>query len=87
MEDPQPRYAIEQTRAWGRDEIKMSQARAAADHAITAARALGGAPRHAAFAAGQAAAAAPVAAYEFGAAAYAIKAGLRPSLALDYIAT
>jgi hypothetical protein len=72
--DPRPRYAIEQIRAWTRGEIKMSQSRAAAGHAMAAARTLSGAARSAAFAAGQAAAVAHVAAHELGAAAYAIKA-------------
>ena len=72
--DPRPRQAIEQTRAWVRGEIKMSQARAAAGHAQAAARELSGSARHAAYAAGQAAAVAHVAAHELGAAAYAIKA-------------
>jgi hypothetical protein len=72
--DPRPRQAIEQTRAWVRGEIKMSQSRDAAGHAQAAARELSGAARHAAFAAGQAAAVAHVAAHELGAAAYAIKA-------------
>lgn len=72
--DPRPRQAIEQTRAWARGEIKMSQARTAAGHAQAAARELSGAARHAAYAAGQAAAVAHVAAHELGAAAYAIKA-------------
>src|SRR5215211_477970 len=72
--DPRPRQAIEQTRAWARGEIKMSQSRAAAGHAQAAARNLSGAARHAAYAAGQAAAVAHVAAHELGAAAYAIKA-------------
>ena len=71
--DPRPRQAIEQTRAWARGEIKMSQARAAAG-ANAAARELSGAARHAAYAAGQAAAVTHVAAHELGAAAYAIKA-------------
>jgi len=52
----------------------MTQARTAAGHAMGAARDLRGAPRHAAYAAGQAAAVAHVAAHELGAAAYAIKA-------------
>src|SRR6476619_7026061 len=43
-------------------------------HAMAAARVLRGAPRHAAFAAGQAAVVAHVAAHDLGAAAYAIKA-------------
>ena len=72
--DPRPRRAIEQTRAWTRGEIRMSQSRAAAGHAQAAARELSGASRHTAYAAGQAAAVAHVAAHELGAAAYAIKA-------------
>jgi hypothetical protein len=72
--DPRPRQAIEQTRAWARGEIKMSQSRAAAGHAQAGARELSGAARHTAYAAGQAAAVAHVAAHELGAAAYAIKA-------------
>ena len=73
-EDPRPRQAIEQARAWVRGEITMSQARSAAGYANAAARDLRGAARHAAYAAGQAAAVAHVAAHELGAAAYAIKA-------------
>ena len=72
--DPRPRKAFDQTRAWARGEIKMSQARAAAGHAQAAAREMSGAARHAAYAAGQAAAVAHVAAHELGAAAYAIQA-------------
>jgi hypothetical protein len=72
--DTRPRQAIEQTRAWVRGEIKMSEARAAGGHAMAAARGQSGAARHAAFAAGQAAVVAHVAAHELGAAAYAIKA-------------
>ena len=52
----------------------MMEARAAGGHAMAAARDLSGAPRHAAYAAGQAAVVAHVAAHELGAAAYAIKA-------------
>jgi hypothetical protein len=73
-EDPRPRQAIEQARAWVRGEITMTQSRAAGGHAMGAARALRGAARHAAYAAGQAACVAHVAAHELGAAAYAIKA-------------
>jgi hypothetical protein len=73
-EDPRPRQAIEHARAWVRGEVKMMQARAFGGHAMGAARNLRGAPRHAAYAAGQAAAVAHVAAHELGAAAYAIKA-------------
>jgi hypothetical protein len=72
--DVRPRQAIEHARAWGRGDVKMTQARAAAGQAMGAARDLRGAPRHAAYAAGQAAAVAHVAAHELGAAAYAIKA-------------
>ncbi|HEX5839643.1 MAG TPA: hypothetical protein VFY26_17545 [Anaerolineales bacterium] len=72
--DLRPRHAIEQARAWTCGEIRMSQSRAAAGHAQTAARELRGAARYAAYAAGQAAAVAHVAAHELGAAAYAIKA-------------
>lgn len=72
--DPRPRQAIEHARAWVRGEIKMSQSRAAAGAANSAARDLSGAARHAAYAAGQAAAVAHVAAHDLGAAAYAIKA-------------
>ncbi len=73
-EDPRPRQAIEQARAWVRGESTMSQARTAAGHAQAAARDLRGAARHAAYAAGQAAAVPHVAAHQLGAAAYAIKA-------------
>jgi hypothetical protein len=72
--DPRPRQAIEAARAWVRGEVTMTQARAAGGHAMGAARVLRGAPRHAAYAAGQAGAVAHVAAHELGAAAYAIKA-------------
>jgi hypothetical protein len=72
--DPRPRQAIEAARAWVRGEVTMTQARAAGGHAMGAARDLRGAPRHAAYAAGQAGAVAHVAAHELGAAAYAIKA-------------
>ena len=73
-EDPRPRAAIEHARAWARGELGMMQARAAGGHAMAAARDLRGAPRNAAYAAGQAAVVAHVAAHELGAAAYAIKA-------------
>ena len=72
--DPRPRHSIEQSRAWARGEIRMSQARAAGGHANAAARDLNGAVRYAAYAAAQAALVAHVAAHELGAAAYAIKA-------------
>jgi hypothetical protein len=73
-EDPRPREAIEHARAWVRGEVKMMQARAAGGRAMAAARDLQGPARHAAYAAGQAAVVAHVAAHELGAAAYAIKA-------------
>jgi hypothetical protein len=72
--DARPRQAVEAIRAWTRGEIRMSDSRAAGGHAMAAARVLSGAPRHAAFAAGQAAVVAHVAAHDLGAAAYAIKA-------------
>ncbi|HEX8496002.1 MAG TPA: hypothetical protein VF661_02310, partial [Actinomycetales bacterium] len=72
--DARPRQAIEAARAWVRGDVPMMQARAAGGHAMGAARDLAGAPRHAAYAAGQAGAVAHVAAHELGAAAYAIKA-------------
>jgi hypothetical protein len=73
-DDGRPRHAIEQARAWARGEILMSKARAAGGHAMAAARDLSGPARHAAYAAGQAAVVAHVAAHDLGAAAYAIKA-------------
>lgn len=72
--DLRPRQAIAQVRAWTHGESTMTQSRAAAGHAMAAARPLRGAAREAAFAAGQAAAVAHVAAHELGAAAYAIRA-------------
>jgi hypothetical protein len=72
--DTRPRDAIEHARAWTRGEVRMMQARAAGGHAMGAARDLRGAPRFAAYAAGQAGAVAHVAAHDLGAAAYAIKA-------------
>jgi hypothetical protein len=72
--DPRPREAIERIRMWAADGVSMSVSRAAGGHAMAAARELSGAPRYAAYAAGQAAAVAHVAAHELGAAAYAIKA-------------
>lgn len=73
-EDGRPRQAIEAVRAWTRGEVTMMESRAFGGHAMAAARALRGAARHAAFAAGQAACVPHVAAHELGAAAYAIKA-------------
>ena len=73
-EDPRPRQAIEQVRAWVRGEVTMTRSRAAGGYAMGAARDLRGAARHAAYAAGQAAAVAHVAARELGTATYAIRA-------------
>ena len=73
-EDPRPRQAIEHARAWVRGEVTMMRARAAGGHAMGAARDPRGVARYAAYAAGQAACVAHVAAHELGAAAYAIKA-------------
>ncbi len=72
--DPRPRRAIEAARAWTGGELKMMETRALGGHAMGAARDLRGAARFAAYAAGQAAVVAHVAAHELGAAAYAIKA-------------
>ena len=72
--DDRPRRAIELARAWSRGEIRMTDARTAAGHAMGAAREVSGAAHEAAHAAGQAAAVAHVAAHELGAAAYAIRA-------------
>ena len=73
-DDVRPRAAIAATRAWVRGEVTMMHSRSAGGHAMATARDLTGAPRHAAFAAGQAACVAHVAAHELGAAAYAVKA-------------
>lgn len=73
-DDARPHEAIERVRAWTRGETRMTDARSAGGHAMAAARPLTGAPRFAAFAAGQAGVVAHVAAHELGAAAYAIKA-------------
>lgn len=73
-DDVRPRQAIEAARAWTRGEIAMMEARAVGGHAMGAARELLAAARYAAYAAGQAAVVAHVAAHELGAAAYAIKA-------------
>ena len=72
--DRRPREAVEAARAWARGELAMMACRAVGGHAMGAARSLTGAPRHAAYAAGQAAVVAHVAAHDLGAAAYAIKA-------------
>lgn len=73
-EDDRPRRAIEQTHAWARGEITMTQARTAAFAAHAAAREVTGAAREAARTAGHAVAVAHMAAHELGAAAYGIRA-------------
>ena len=73
-DDDRPRTAIEHARAWARGEVTMTTARAAGGHAMGAARPLTGAPRWAAYAAGQAGVVAHVAEHDLGAAAYAITA-------------
>ncbi|HEX6111241.1 MAG TPA: hypothetical protein VFZ10_02965 [Geminicoccaceae bacterium] len=72
--DDRPRRAIDLGRAWARGAVTWWDARTAGGHANAAARDLRGAARHAAYAAGQAAAVGHVAAHELGAAAYAIRA-------------
>ena len=67
-EDERPRRAIERGCAWARGEVTWWEARSAGGHANAAARDLRGAPRHAAYAAGQAACVGHVAAHELGAA-------------------
>jgi hypothetical protein len=54
-DDDRPRLALEALRAWVRRELPMMATRSAGGHAMGAARLLTGAPRFAAFAAGQAA--------------------------------
>lgn len=72
--DQRPREAIEAVRAWARGELPMMGTRAIGGHAMGAARPHSGAPRFAAYAAGQAAVVAHVPEHDLGAAAYAIKA-------------
>lgn len=72
--DSRPRFAIDQARAWARNEITMTQARTAAFAAHAAARNASGAAKEAARAAGHAVAVAHMADHELGAAAYAIRA-------------
>ncbi len=72
--DDRPQVAIDSIRNWVRGECKMMDARAACGHSMAAARPLTGSARFAAYAAGQAACVAHVAAHDLGAAAYAIKA-------------
>lgn len=73
-QDTRPREAVLAARAWAGGKLPMMKARAAGGHAVGAARPLAGAPRFAAYAAGQAACVGHVAEHDLGAAAYAIKA-------------
>ena len=73
-DDDRPRRAIELARAWTRGDVTMTESRTAAGYANAAAKDLPYPARYAAYAAGQAAAVAHVAAHELGAAAYAIRA-------------
>lgn len=72
--DDRPSRAIEQARAWARDEITMTEARVAAYSAHDAARDASGAAREAARSAGHAVAVAHMADHELGSSAYAIRA-------------
>jgi len=82
-DDLRPRLAIEAARAWANGNLPMMQARGAGGQAMGAARDLDGAPRHAAYAAGQAACVGHVAAHDLGAAAYAIKAARAAATAAE----
>lgn len=73
-DDPRPRDALEHLRGWVRCEVSMMRSRAAGGHAMGAVRHTSGAPRFAAYAAGQAACVPHVAEHDLGAAAYALKA-------------
>ena len=73
-EDLRPREAVAAVRGWVRGEVGMMRSRAAGGHAMGAARPLRGAPRFAAYAAGQAACVPHVAEHDLGAAAYALRA-------------
>ncbi|MGZ8177150.1 putative immunity protein [Williamsia sp. SKLECPSW1] len=75
-DDTRPREAIAATRAWADGAMRMTACRAAGGHAMGAARPLSGAPRWAAYSAGQAACVAHVPEHDLGAAAYAIRAAV-----------
>jgi hypothetical protein len=75
-DDHRPREAIEAARTWAAGDAAMMATRAAGGHAMGAARDLAGAPRFAAYAAGQAAVVAHVAEHDLGAAAYGIRAAV-----------
>jgi hypothetical protein len=84
--DARPREAIEAARAWARDDMTMMDARACGGRAMGAARPVSGAPRYAAYAAGQAACVGHVPEHDLGAAAYAIRA-VRAACASDLSAS
>ena len=75
-DDARPREAIDAARTWAAGGAAMMATRAMGGHAMGAARDLRGAPRFAAYSAGQAAVVAHVAEHDLGAAAYAIKAAV-----------
>lgn len=75
-DDARPREAIDAARTWAAGGAAMMATRTMGGHAMGAARDLRGAPRFAAYAAGQAAVVAHVADHDLGAAAYAIKAAV-----------
>jgi hypothetical protein len=73
--DDRPRQAIDAAMDWALGGARgVMEVRALGGHAMASARLLRGAPRAAAYAAGQAACVAHVAAHDLGAAAYAIRA-------------
>lgn len=78
-DDARPADAITAARAWAGGLMPMMRARADGGHAMGAARPLQGAPRFAAYAAGQAACVGHVVEHDLGAAAYAIKAVMASS--------
>lgn len=75
-DDSRPREAVAAARTWAGGDLRMMACRAAGGHAMGAARPLSGAPRFAAYAAGQAACVAHVPEHDLGAAAYAIRAAM-----------
>jgi hypothetical protein len=86
-DDARPREAIAAARTWAGGGAAMMATRAIGGHAMGAARDLTGAPRFAAYAAGQAAVVAHVAEHDLGAAAYAIKAAVAAAPSAEAEAT
>jgi len=78
--DDRPRVAIAKATAWGRGEIRTTEAKVAAYHANAAARDADKPAKYAAYAAGQAAVVAHVPEHGLGAAAYALRAVLQDNL-------